>query len=44
MRRSIDTGARWSKHWCLTNATTAGKGVQALACTNKVKGGKASLK
>lgn len=35
MRRSIDTGARWSKRWCLSNVTTAGKGVHALAHTNK---------
>lgn len=35
MRRSTDTGARWSKHWCLSNATTTGKGMHALALTNK---------
>lgn len=35
MRKSIDTGARRSKRWCLTNATTAEKGAQAPAHTNK---------
>lgn len=42
MRRSIDTGARWRKCWCLTNATTAGKGMQALALTECGEGTPAS--